>query len=147
MSPVRLCVSKKGAQGGMEGGVCQVLGYDETTIEDLPHILMGASSSRRMGWLIKMSLAFVQRYLISYSWSWTGFPGRLPRTAIQRKPRSEQAVDCPRRKSRNPQLGSRCPTRQRGYDWHCSLQGREERREKHTLEKSVDHPVQIDLGC
>lgn len=30
---------------------------------------------------MKISRAFVQRYLISYSCSWTGFPGRLPRTA------------------------------------------------------------------
>ena len=45
-----------------------------------PHILMGASSSSRMGWLMKISRAFVQRYLISYSCSWTGFPGRFPRT-------------------------------------------------------------------
>lgn len=30
---------------------------------------------------MKISLAFVQRYLISYSASCTGLPGRLPRTA------------------------------------------------------------------
>ena len=41
---------------------------------------MGASNSSRMGWLMKISRAFVHRYFISYSWSWTGFPGRLPRT-------------------------------------------------------------------
>ena len=45
-----------------------------------PQIFMGASSSSKMGWLMKISRAFVQRYLISYSWSCTGFPGRLPRT-------------------------------------------------------------------
>ena len=41
---------------------------------------MGASNSSRMGWLIKISLAFVHRYFISYSCSWTGLPGRFPRT-------------------------------------------------------------------
>src|SRR5271154_6637060 len=46
----------------------------------VPHILRGASSSRRMGWLMKISRAFVQRNRISYSASWTCFPGRLPRT-------------------------------------------------------------------
>lgn len=50
----------------------------------IPHILMGASSSSRMGWLIKISLAFVHRYFISYSCSCTGFPGRLPRTELAR---------------------------------------------------------------
>lgn len=30
--------------------------------------------------MMKISRAFVQRYLISYSCNWTGFPGRLPRT-------------------------------------------------------------------
>lgn len=51
-----------------------------TRQSDIPQILMGASSSSRMGWLMKISLAFVHRYLISYSANWTGFPGRLPRT-------------------------------------------------------------------
>lgn len=46
-----------------------------------PQILMGASSSRRIGWLMKISRALVQRNLISYSCSWTCLPGRLPRTA------------------------------------------------------------------
>ena len=46
----------------------------------IPQILMGASSSRRIGCVIKISRAFVQRYLISYSWSCTGLPGRFPRT-------------------------------------------------------------------
>lgn len=36
---------------------------------DAPQILMGASSSRRMGWLMKISRALVHRNLISYSWS------------------------------------------------------------------------------
>lgn len=31
---------------------------------------------------MKISLAFVQRNLISYSASWTCLPGRLPRTGI-----------------------------------------------------------------
>ena len=33
-----------------------------------------------MGWLMNISRAFVHRYLISYSCSWTGFPGLFPRT-------------------------------------------------------------------
>jgi hypothetical protein len=33
----------------------------------VPQILMGASSSRRIGWVMKISRAFVQRCLISYS--------------------------------------------------------------------------------
>lgn len=45
---------------------------------------MGASSSSRMGWFMKISRAFVHRYLISYSCSCTGFPGRLPRTGGRR---------------------------------------------------------------
>ena len=48
-----------------------------------PQILMGASSSNRIGWFMKISRAFVQRYLISYSCSCTGLPGRLPRTVIK----------------------------------------------------------------
>jgi hypothetical protein len=32
-----------------------------------PQILMGASNSSKMGWLMNSSRAFVQRYLISYS--------------------------------------------------------------------------------
>jgi hypothetical protein len=48
----------------------------------LPHIFRGASSSRRMGWLMKISRAFVQRNRISYSASWTCLPGRLPRTGV-----------------------------------------------------------------
>jgi hypothetical protein len=55
-------------------------GKELVTIKDVPQILMGASNSSRMGWLMKISRAFVHRYLISYSWSCTGFPGRLPRT-------------------------------------------------------------------
>lgn len=46
----------------------------------LPHILIGASSSSRMGWPIKISLAFVHRYFISNSRSCTAFPGLFPRT-------------------------------------------------------------------
>ena len=53
---------------------------DDGTTNYLPQILIGASSSSRIGWLMKISLAFVHKYLISYSASWTGFPGRLPRT-------------------------------------------------------------------
>lgn len=46
-----------------------------------PQILMGASNSNRIGWFMKISRAFVQRYLISYSCNCTGLPGRFPRTA------------------------------------------------------------------
>jgi hypothetical protein len=48
----------------------------------IPHIFRGASSSRRMGWLMNISRAFVQRNRISYSASWTCLPGRLPRTDV-----------------------------------------------------------------
>lgn len=51
----------------------------------LPQILMGASSSSRIGWLMKISRALVHRNLISYSSSWTCLPGRLPRTAGARR--------------------------------------------------------------
>ena len=40
----------------------EMMSHDNT-----PQILIGASSSSRMGWLIKISRAFVQRYFISYS--------------------------------------------------------------------------------
>ena len=63
----------------------QNLSQENKKSKDGPHILMGASSSSKMGWLMKISLAFVHRYLISYSWSCTGFPGRLPRTTEQGK--------------------------------------------------------------
>lgn len=53
----------------------------ETVDANAPQILIGASSSSRMGWLIKISRAFVQRNLISYSCSCTCLPGRFPRTA------------------------------------------------------------------
>ena len=53
---------------------------NETWRRDVPHILMGASSSRRMGWFMKISRALVQRYFISYSCSCTGFPGLFPLT-------------------------------------------------------------------
>ena len=33
-----------------------------------------------MGWLMKISRAFVHKYRISVSSSWTGFPGLFPRT-------------------------------------------------------------------
>ena len=54
-------------------------------VMDEPQILMGASSSNRMGWFMKISRAFVQRYLISYSCSCTGLPGRFPRTVIKKE--------------------------------------------------------------
>ena len=67
----------------------QIFRQESKQSKDGPHILMGASSSSKMGWLMKISLAFVHRYLISYSWSCTGFPGRLPRTGNKGK-RSEK---------------------------------------------------------
>lgn len=48
--------------------------------QNKPHILIGASSSSRMGWLIKTSRLFVHRKRISCSASCTCLPGLLPRT-------------------------------------------------------------------
>ena len=48
-----------------------------------PQILRGASSSRRMGWLKKISLDFIHSPRISASVSWTFFPGLEPRTERQ----------------------------------------------------------------
>lgn len=45
-----------------------------------PQIFSGASSSSRIGWLRKISLDFKHSPLISFSWSWTFFPGFDPRT-------------------------------------------------------------------
>jgi hypothetical protein len=42
---------------------------------------------------MKISLAFVHKYLISYSASWTGFPGRLPRTMNQKKLEVSELID------------------------------------------------------
>ena len=50
----------------------------------IPQILMGASSSSKIGWLIKISRAFMQRERISDSNSCTCFPGLLPRTSSKR---------------------------------------------------------------
>lgn len=68
--------------GGIEGSE---LNYCPTSRKQkhVPHILIGASSSSKMGWLMNISRAFVHRYLISYSCSCTGFPGRFPRTDEQ----------------------------------------------------------------
>lgn len=44
----------------------------------VPHILMGASSSKRIGCCMKMSLAFTHSILISPSSNCTCFPGRAP---------------------------------------------------------------------
>lgn len=55
----------------------QVLRRKDT---DVPHILMGASSSSRIGWLMKISRAVVHKYRISDSKSCTGFPGLFPLT-------------------------------------------------------------------
>lgn len=50
-----------------------------------PQILMGASSSKRMGCCMKMSLAFTHSILISPSNSCTCFPGRAPGTDMDKK--------------------------------------------------------------
>lgn len=57
-----------------------------------PQILMGASSSNRIGWFMKISRAFVQRYLISYSCSCTGLPGRFPRTIKMEEKNGDQSI-------------------------------------------------------
>lgn len=49
-----------------------------------PQILMGASSSRRMGCLMKMERAFEHRYRISCSSRSTCWPGLEPRTSSRR---------------------------------------------------------------
>lgn len=41
---------------------------------------------------MKISRALVQRYLISYSWSWTGLPGRLPRTEAPKTERRQPGL-------------------------------------------------------
>ena len=46
--------------------------------------LIGASSSSRMGWLMKISRDLVHSQRISCSCSWTCLPGRLPRTSNSR---------------------------------------------------------------
>ena len=46
----------------------------------LPQIFSGASSSRRIGWLRKISRDLMQSPRISASVSWTFLPGREPRT-------------------------------------------------------------------
>jgi len=56
--------------------------------------LMGASSSSRMGWEMKISRALVQRYRISASSSWTCFPGRLPRTSKRRSMIESRSTSC-----------------------------------------------------
>ena len=50
----------------------------------MEHTLIGASSSSRIGWEMKISRALVHRYLISVSSSCTCFPGLLPRTSRRR---------------------------------------------------------------
>lgn len=62
--------------------------------KDEPQILMGASSSNKIGWFMKISRAFVQRYLISYSCSCTGLPGRLPRTVIKKRKKTDAHQYC-----------------------------------------------------
>lgn len=61
----------------------QILKLDEPKIKKgIPQILMGASSSRRLGWLIKISRDATQSCLISDSVSCTSFPGFEDRTSI-----------------------------------------------------------------
>ncbi len=45
------------------------------------YTFIGASNSSKIGCWMKISLAFVHRYLISYSSNWTCLPGLFPRTA------------------------------------------------------------------
>lgn len=54
-------------------------------MNNIPQILSGASSSKRMGWLRNISRDFMHRLLISVSVSWTFFPGLDPRTGVQQK--------------------------------------------------------------
>lgn len=63
-----LSESKRGRDAGRGGG------------EGSPQILRGASSSRRMGWLKKISRDLRHRPRISFSVSCTFFPGREPCT-------------------------------------------------------------------
>lgn len=51
----------------------------------IPQILMGASSSSKLGCWRKMSLEATQSCLISDSDSWTCFPGRANRTSVSRR--------------------------------------------------------------
>lgn len=60
---------------------------------NLPHIFSGASSSRRIGWLKKISRDFRQRFLISLSVNCTFLPGLLPRTR-QRGKKGSQIYFC-----------------------------------------------------
>jgi hypothetical protein len=60
--PVYVAWSRKGLQSVERVGV-----ENEWERRHLPQIFIGASSSRRMGWLMKISRAFVHKYLISYS--------------------------------------------------------------------------------
>ena len=64
----------------------------------VPQILMGASSSSKLGWLMKMSLEATQSCLISDSESWTCFPGRANRTSVRRRimsSRTASSITCP----------------------------------------------------
>ena len=57
---------------------------DEECCFDSPHILSGASSSSRMGWLRKSSRDFKHRPRISFSASCTFLPGFELRTSSKR---------------------------------------------------------------
>ena len=76
---------------------------------------MGASSSSRIGWFMKISRAFVQRCLISYSCSCTGLPGRLPRTVIEKsgKKRDDHQHRCLNKSKPQHSLGVKM--RKRGH--------------------------------
>ena len=74
-------VTFTGKKGGAGVKTHKRFGFrDFFEIQNIPQIFIGASNSSRIGWFMKISRAFAQRYLISYSASCTGFPGRLPRT-------------------------------------------------------------------
>lgn len=58
-------------------------GVKEKKAKGVPQILMGASSSSKLGWLMKMSLEATQSCLISDSESWTCLPGQANQTPIK----------------------------------------------------------------
>lgn len=59
--------------------------FNGTADSHSPQILRGASSSRRIGWLKKISLDLMHNPRISPSVSCTFFPGLEPRTEIQER--------------------------------------------------------------
>lgn len=111
-----------------------------------PHIFIGASSSRRTGWLIKISRAFVQRYLISYSCSWTGFPGRFPRTRwhtenVKTQQKKDKTKWWREWERLNARTGSPpcLEVSAQVYESHIGQQP--------TFQQSINDRVQVDLCC